>query len=182
MKVVDTRISDVKIIEPNVFGDDRGFFLETWSSAAFVNAGLNINFVQDNHSRSAQGVLRGMHYQIRHSQGKLVRCTIGEVFDVAVDLRQSSAHFGQWVGVVLSADNKRQLWVPPGFAHGFYVTSEIADFQYKCTDIYAPEHERSLLWNDPAVGIDWPLLDGVATQLAVKDKAATVLSECEVFD
>ena len=182
MKVVDTTINDVKIIEPNVFGDDRGFFLETWSSAAFANAGLNINFVQDNHSRSAQGVLRGMHYQIQHPQGKLVRCTSGKVFDVAVDLRKSSVHFGEWVGVELSAENKRQLWVPPGFAHGFYVMSESADFQYKCSDIYAPEYERSLLWNDSAVGIDWPLVDGVETQLATKDKAATVLSESDVFD
>lgn len=182
MKVVDTRINDVKIIEPTVFGDDRGFFLETWSNSAFVNAGLDITFVQDNHSRSAQGVLRGLHYQIRHPQGKLVRCTIGEVFDVAVDLRKSSAHFGQWVGVVLSAENKRQLWIPPGFAHGFYVMSETADFQYKCSDIYAPDHERSLLWNDPSVGIDWPLVEGVETQLAAKDKAAAVLSESDVFE
>lgn len=182
MKVIDTNIDDVKIIEPNVFGDDRGFFLETWSSAAFEKAGLEVNFVQDNHSRSAQGVLRGMHYQIKHPQGKLVRCTAGEVFDVAVDMRKSSAYFGQWVGAVLSAENKRQLWVPPGFAHGFYVMSETADFQYKCSDIYAPEFERSLLWNDPAVGIEWPLVDGIETQLAAKDQAATILSESDVFD
>jgi len=142
MKVIDTKLNDVKIIEPNVFGDDRGFFMETWSQAAFDKAGLDIQFVQDNHSRSAQGVLRGLHYQIK----------------VAVDMRKSSPQFGQWVGVVLSADNKRQLWVPPGFAHGFYVMSASADFQYKCSDIYAPDYERSLLWNDPAVGVEWPLL------------------------
>ena len=182
MKVVDTKLDDVKIIEPNVFGDDRGFFLETWSHAAFSKAGLDINFVQDNHSRSAQGVLRGLHYQIKHPQGKLVRCTDGKVYDVAVDLRKSSADFGRWVGVILSAENKRQLWVPPGFAHGFYVMSPTADFQYKCSDIYAPEFERSLLWNDPEVGIDWPLVDGVETQLAAKDQAAKVLSESDVFD
>lgn len=182
MKVIDTKLNDVKIIEPNVFGDERGFFLETWSDAAFIKAGLEINFVQDNHSRSAQGVLRGMHYQIKHPQGKLVRCTAGEVFDAAVDMRKSSPQFGQWVGVVLSAENKRQLWVPPGFAHGFYVMSETADFQYKCSDIYAPEYERSLLWNDPEVGIEWPLVAGVETQLAAKDQAATILSESDVFD
>jgi len=181
MNVVDTRINDVKIIEPTVFGDDRGFFMETWSQAAFIKAGLDIHFVQDNHSRSAQGVLRGLHYQIQHPQGKLVRCTAGEVFDVAVDLRKSSTQFGQWVGVVLSAANKRQLWVPPGFAHGFYVMSQSADFQYKCSDVYAPEYERSLLWNDPAVGIEWPLVDDVETQLAAKDEQASVLSESDVF-
>lgn len=182
MQVIDTALDDVKIIEPRVFGDDRGFFMETWSDAGFKNLGLDINFVQDNHSRSAQGVLRGLHYQIKHPQGKLVRCTSGEVFDVAVDLRKSSKQFGQWVGVVLSADNKRQLWVPPGFAHGFYVMSEWADFQYKCSDIYAPDYERSLLWNDPAIGIDWPLVDGAQTQLAAKDEAAVVLADADVFD
>ena len=182
MQIIDTTLDDVKIIEPRVFGDDRGFFLETWSEAAFSKAGLPINFVQDNHSRSAQGVLRGLHYQIKHPQGKLVRCTSGEVYDVAVDMRKSSKQFGQWFGVVLSAENKRQLWVPPGFAHGFYVMSETADFLYKCSDIYAPDHERSLLWNDPAVGIEWPLVDGVETQLATKDAAAVVLSKADTFD
>jgi len=182
MQVIDTSLDDVKIIEPRVFGDNRGFFLETWSDAAFSNAGLTVNFVQDNHSRSAQGVLRGMHYQIKHPQGKLVRCTAGVVFDVAVDMRKSSRQFGQWFGAVLSADNKRQLWVPPGFAHGFYVMSETADFQYKCSDIYAPDYERSLLWNDPAVGIEWPLVDGVDTQLAAKDETAKLLSEADTFD
>jgi len=182
MQVIDTSLDDVKIIEPRVFGDDRGFFLETWSKAGFLAAGLPIEFVQDNHSRSAQGVLRGLHYQIKHPQGKLVRCTRGAVFDVAVDLRKSSQQFGQWFGVELSADNKRQLWVPPGFAHGFYVLSESADFQYKCSDIYAPEYERSLLWNDPAVGIAWPLVNDETPKLAEKDAAATTLSASDVFD
>ncbi len=182
MKIVDTAIDSVKIIEPSVFGDERGFFMESWSEAAFASAGLPIKFVQDNHSRSAQGVLRGLHYQIKHPQGKLVRVSAGEVFDVAVDLRRSSKDFGKWVGVLLSAENKRQLWVPPGFAHGFYVTSESADFQYKCSDIYAPEYERSLLWNDPTVGVDWPLVDGVETQLAAKDAAGTVFAELDTFE
>lgn len=182
MQVIDTSLTDVKIIEPRVFGDDRGFFLETWSEAAFSSAGLPINFVQDNHSRSAQGVLRGLHYQLKHPQGKLVRCTAGEVFDVAVDMRKSSEQFGQWFGVVLSAENKRQLWVPPGFAHGFYVMSEMADFQYKCSDIYAPDYERSLLWNDPAVGIEWPLIADAETQLAEKDAAASLLADADTFD
>jgi len=181
MQVIDTTLDDVKIIEPRVFGDDRGFFLETWSESAFKDAGIAAKFVQDNHSRSAQGVLRGLHYQIKHPQGKLVRCTSGEVFDVAVDMRQSSKQFGQWFGVVLSAQNKRQLWVPPGFAHGFYVMSETADFQYKCSDIYAPDFERSLLWNDPTVGIEWPLVAGVDTQLAAKDEAAKLLVDADKF-
>ena len=153
MRILETSLSDVKTIEPTVFGDERGFFMETWSQRAFAEHGIEQNFVQDNHSRSARGVLRGMHYQIKHPQGKLVRVTQGEVFDVAVDMRKSSPQFGQWVGVELSDKNKRQLWVPPGFAHGFLVLSETADFQYKCTDIYAPEYERSLIWNDPDVGI-----------------------------
>lgn len=182
MKVLDTALDDVKIIEPAVFGDERGFFMETWSAAAFAKAGISDSFVQDNHSRSSQGVLRGMHYQIKHPQGKLVRVTSGEVFDVAVDLRRSSSQFGQWVGVHLSATNKRQLWVPPGFAHGFYVLSESADFQYKCSDIYAPDYERSLLWNDPEVGIEWPLVAGTETQLAAKDLAGQPFSELDVFD
>ncbi len=182
MQVLDTQLDDVKIVEPAVFGDDRGFFMETWSRAAFEQSGLPFDFVQDNHSRSAQGVLRGLHYQIKHPQGKLVRVTSGEVFDVAVDLRRSSKQFGQWVGVHLSATNKRQLWVPPGFAHGFYVLSEFADFQYKCTDIYAPDYERSLLWNDPDVGVEWPLLPEGEPQLAAKDLGGTAFSELDVFD
>ena len=142
MKIIDTSIADVKIIEPRVFGDERGYFMETWSDAKFIENGLNIHFVQDNHSRSTQGILRGLHYQLKHTQGKLVRVVTGKVFDVAVDIRKQSATFGQWVGVELSDTNHRMLWVPPGFAHGFYVMSEQADFLYKCTDIYAPEHEQ----------------------------------------
>jgi len=182
MQVIDTPLNDVKIIAPSVFGDDRGFFMETWSAATFEKNNLPISFVQDNHSRSAQGVLRGLHYQIKHPQGKLVRCTSGEVFDVAVDMRKSSEQYGQWFGLVLSAENKKQLWVPPGFAHGFYVMSETADFQYKCSDIYAPEYERSLLWNDADIGIDWPLVAGVETQLAEKDRDASPFSTADAFD
>ena len=180
MRILETSLSDVKIIEPTVFGDERGFFMETWSQRAFAEHGIEQNFVQDNHSRSARGVLRGMHYQIKHPQGKLVRVTQGEVFAVAVDMRKSSTQFGQWVGVELSDKNKRQLWVPPGFAHGFQVLSETADFQYKCTDIYAPEYERSLIWNDPDVGIDWPLND-LTPQLADKDKAGLLFNECDTY-
>ena len=180
MRILETSLTDVKIIEPTVFGDERGFFMETWSQRAFSEHGIEQNFVQDNHSRSARGVLRGMHYQIKHPQGKLVRVTQGEVFDVAVDMRKSSPQFGQWVGVELSDKNKRQLWVPPGFAHGFLVLSETADFQYKCTDIYAPEYERSLIWNDPDVWIDWPLND-LTPQLADKDKAGLPFNECDTY-
>ena len=180
MKVTPTSISDVLIIEPKVFGDARGFFLESFNQKAFNEAsGLNETFVQDNHSRSTMGVLRGLHYQIQHPQGKLVRVTQGEVFDVAVDLRRSSPTFGKWVGVVLSADNKRQLWVPPGFAHGFVVTSESAEFLYKTTDYWYPEHERSLLWSDSSVGVEWPI-EG-EPQLAAKDAAGTKLQQAEVF-
>jgi dTDP-4-dehydrorhamnose 3,5-epimerase len=182
MQIIDTALDSVKIIEPKVFGDDRGFFLESWNKKLFEDNGLPSHFVQDNHSRSSQGVLRGLHYQLKNAQGKLVRVTSGEVFDVAVDMRKSSPQFGQWVGVLLSESNKRQLWVPPGFAHGFYVTSESADFQYKCTDYYLPEFERSLLWNDPTVGIDWPLVEGVETQLATKDAAGTLLGQSDTFE
>ena len=152
MKIIDTNVADVKIIEPAVYGDDRGFFLETWNEKAFAEKTLPTTFVQDNHSRSSQGILRGLHYQTENTQGKLVRVTAGTVFDVAVDLRKSSPTFGKWVGVELSESNKRMLWVPEQFAHGFYVMSEYADFIYKCTDIYSPAHEQSLAWNDPAVG------------------------------
>jgi dTDP-4-dehydrorhamnose 3,5-epimerase len=182
MQIVDTSLDDVKILEPQLFGDDRGFFMESWNQQKFEKAGLPTQFVQDNHSRSSQGVLRGMHFQIRQPQGKLVRVTEGEVFDVAVDMRQSSKQFGQWVGVVLSASNHRQLWVPPGFAHGFYVMSSSADFQYKCTDYYAPEHERSLLWNDPEVGIEWPLVDGLPPSLADKDAAGQLFADIDVYE
>lgn len=182
MKVITTPIDGLLIIEPQVFGDERGFFCETWQAARYSEAGIDGDFVQDNHSRSRQGILRGLHYQIQNPQGKLVRVTEGEVFDVAVDLRRSSATFGQWYGVTLSADNHRQFWVPPGFAHGFYVLSESADFVYKCTDYYAPEFERSLLWNDAGIGIDWPLVGGQAPTLSQKDAAGLPLASAEVFD
>lgn len=159
MKVIDTAIPDIKIIEPAVFGDERGFFMETWSQKKFEElvTGKPTFFVQDNHSKSKQGILRGLHYQAENTQGKLVRVTSGEVFDVAVDIREGSPTYGQWVGAYLSAENKRQLWVPKGFAHGFYVTSEEAEFVYKCTDYYNPNSEVSVLWDDPALAIEWPL-------------------------
>ena len=181
MKMTPTNIPDVLIIEPKVFGDARGFFYESFNQKAFNEVtGQNATFVQDNHSRSIKGVLRGLHYQIQHPQGKLVRVTQGEVFDVAVDLRRSSPSFGKWVGMVLSADNKRQLWIPPGFAHGFVVTSESAEFLYKTTDYWYPEHERSLLWDDPGVGVAWPISS--APQLASKDVAGKTLKQAEVFE
>jgi dTDP-4-dehydrorhamnose 3,5-epimerase len=179
--VTPTALPEVLVLEPRVFGDDRGFFYESFNRRDFaVATGLDPDFVQDNHSRSAQGVLRGLHYQIRHPQGKLVRVVQGAVFDVAVDLRRSSPRFGQWVGVELSAANRRQLWVPPGFAHGFVVTSESAEFLYKTTDYWYPAHERSLLWSDPAVGVRWPLAGEL--RLAAKDAAGLLLAECECFD
>ncbi len=179
MKVIPTAIADVLIIEPRVFGDERGFFYESFNQKAFNQAtGLALNFVQDNHSRSSKGVLRGLHYQLRQPQGKLVRVVRGAVFDVAVDIRKTSPTFGQWVGVELTEHNHRQLWVPPGLAHGFMVSSESADFLYKTTDYYAPEHERCLLWNDPAIGIEWPL-DG-EPQLSAKDKLGKSLAEAEL--
>lgn len=181
MRVMPTAIPDVLLIEPKVFGDDRGFFFESFNQKVFQEAtGLDLAFVQDNHSRSAKNVLRGLHYQLPpKAQGKLVRVVQGEVFDVAVDLRKSSKTFGQWVGVHLSAENKKQLWVPEGFAHGFVVLSETAEFLYKTTDYYAPEYERSLLWNDPALGIKWPI-DG-QLKLAAKDAAALTLDNADVF-
>lgn len=182
MQIIDTALADVKIIEPQVFGDERGFFLESYNKDRFAEAGIATEFVQDNHSRSGQGVLRGLHYQLQNTQGKLVRVTHGEVYDVAVDMRKSSAQFGQWAGVVLSEANKRLFWVPPGFAHGFYVLSELADFQYKCTEYYAPEHERSLLWNDPDVGVDWPILAGTQPQLSAKDEDGERLHTIDAFD
>ena len=178
--VTATAIPEVLILEPKVFGDARGFFFESFNARDFAQAtGLNVAFVQDNHSKSAQGVLRGLHYQIQHPQGKLVRVVQGEVFDVAVDLRRSSPTFGRWVGERLSADNHKQMWVPPGFAHGFVVLSESAGFLYKTTDYWYPEHERSLLWNDPVIGIDWPL--DAQPLLAAKDAAAALLRDAEVF-
>lgn len=181
MKVTPTSISDVLIIEPRVFGDERGFFFESYNQQAFKTAcGFDAQFVQDNHSRSAKGVLRGLHYQLEQAQGKLVRVVRGAVFDVAVDIRKTSATFGQWVGVELSEENHRQLWVPPGFAHGFLTLSESADFLYKTTDYYAPQHERCIAWNDPTLGIDWPLL-GLAPQISGKDKAGVALGEAVTF-
>ena len=175
MKVSPSALPEVLIIEPKVFGDSRGFFFESFNQRAFNEAtGLDAKFVQDNHSRSTKGVLRGLHYQIQQPQGKLVRVVRGSVFDVAVDIRKSSPNFGRWVGVELTEENHRQLWVPPGFAHGFLVTSDTADFLYKTTDYYAPEFERSVAWNDPAIGVEWPL-DGVAPQLSAKDKAGVSL-------
>ena len=179
--VIPTELPEVLIFEPKVFGDHRGFFFESFNQRDFEQlTGLNVRFVQDNHSRSAQGVLRGLHYQIQHPQGKLVRVTHGEVFDVSVDLRRSSPTFGKWTGVVLSGENKRQLWIPPGFGHGFMVTSEYAEFLYKTTDYWFPEHERSLLWNDPALGIQWPLTG--EPKLAAKDMAGKPLATADTFD
>ena len=183
MKVTPTAIVEVLIIEPKVFGDTRGFFYESFNQNAFNDAtSTNHQFVQDNHSRSAKGVLRGLHYQIRQPQGKLVRVTRGTVFDVAVDIRKSSPTFGQWVGVKLSEDNHRQLWVPPGFAHGFVVLSDSADFLYKTTDYYAPEHERCIAWNDPSIGIEWPLAqhDISQPQLSAKDILGSSLANIDV--
>ena len=179
--VTKTAIPEVLVLEPKVFGDARGFFYESFNARDFEQAtGIDAHFVQDNHSKSAKGVLRGLHYQIQHPQGKLVRVVQGEVFDVAVDLRRKSPTFGQWMGVHLSADNHRQLWVPPGFAHGFVVLSDSAEFLYKTTDYWHPEHECSLLWNDPAIGIEWPLQG--QPLLAAKDAAGKVFSEAECFD
>jgi dTDP-4-dehydrorhamnose 3,5-epimerase len=177
-------IPDVVLLAPKVFGDERGFFFECFNQQSFEAAiARRVNFVQDNHSCSARGVLRGLHYQVQQSQGKLVRVVAGEVFDVAVDLRKSSPTFGQWVGELLSAENKRQMWVPEGFAHGFLVLSENAEFLYKTTDYYAPQHERCLSWNDPSVAIDWPQdrLAGVALQLSAKDQYGLALAKAEVF-
>ena len=179
MQITPTALPDVKLIEPRIFGDDRGFFFESWNRRTFAAAGIDMDFVQDNHSRSRRGVLRGLHYQIEHAQGKLVRVTEGEVFDVAVDLRRSSPGFGRSVGCVLSAANRRMLWIPPRFAHGFVVLSENAEFLYKATDYWFPEHERTLLWSDPALRIDWPL-SGEPT-LAAKDAAGRLLADADVY-
>ncbi len=181
MKGTQTKIPDVWIIEPRVFGDERGFFFESFNEKAFNEAtGNKLPFVQDNHSKSAKGVLRGLHYQLPpKAQGKLVRVVQGEVFDVAVDIRKDSPTYGQWVGEVLSAENKKQLWIPPGFAHGFLTLSDTAEFLYKTTDYWSPEHERAILWNDASLKIDWPL-NGLTPQLAAKDAAASVLSDAEI--
>ena len=180
MNIIATEIPEVLIVEPKVFGDDRGFFYESFNQRQWETAtGLSPNFVQDNHSRSVRGVLRGLHYQIEQAQGKLVRCVLGEVFDVAVDIRKSSATFGKWVGVHLSAANKRQLWVPEGFAHGFLVLSDIAEFLYKTTDYYAPEHERCIGWNDPDIGIEWPFDE--TPKLSGKDAQGAKFMDAEFF-
>ena len=180
MKAIPTAIADVLVVEPAVFGDARGAFFESWNRGAFAKlVGRDVEFVQDNHSISARNVLRGLHYQVQRAQGKLVRVVAGEVFDVAVDLRRSSPTFGKWVGERLSGDNRRMMWIPAGFAHGFLVLSERAEFLYKTTDYYAPEHERTLLWNDPAVGVAWPIQD--APVLKPKDAAGTPLEAAEKF-
>lgn len=179
MKAIATAIPDVVLLEPKVFGDERGFFFESWNRRTLAELGIDADFVQDNHSRSQRNVLRGLHYQIERAQGKLVRVTSGEVYDVAVDLRRSSPTFGQSVGFTLSADDKRMAWIPPGFAHGFCVTSEWAEFLYKTTDYWSPAHERTLRWNDPALGIRWPLHGEPI--LAAKDKAGTPLAQAETY-
>ena len=181
MEVIETAIPEVKIFEPQVFGDERGFFMETFRQDFFDQHCGETHFVQENHSKSGQGILRGLHYQTQSSQGKLVRVTAGEVFDVAVDLRRHSATFGHVVSVTLSAENKRQLWVPEGFAHGFYVTSDYAEFSYKCTDYYAPAFERSLRWDDPELAIEWPLIDDQLPQLSDKDQRGDFLRDATVF-
>ena len=179
MKVASTELEGVVIIEPRVFGDDRGFFLESYNARDFEKAGLSATFVQDNHSGSRRGALRGLHYQVEHAQGKLVRVTVGEVFDVVVDLRRSSPMFGRSFSIMLSAENRRMLWVPPGFAHGFLTTSDYAEFLYKTTDYWYPQHERTLLWNDPGLGIAWPL--SAAPILTAKDAAGTPLAQADVY-
>lgn len=181
MHPVTTPLKDALILEPRVFGDARGFFLESWNRRSFAALGLDADFVQDNHSRSARGVLRGLHYQAQQPQGKLVRVVAGAVYDVAVDLRRSSPSFGQWFGTELSAENQRMFWVPPGFAHGFLVLSESADFLYKATDYYAPEHERAIRWDDPDLAIDWPLADIGTPILAAKDAAAGRFRDAELY-
>jgi dTDP-4-dehydrorhamnose 3,5-epimerase len=182
MKAIPTNLPDVLIIEPLVFYDARGFFMETYHDLKMAELGIAAAFVQDNHSRSQRGALRGLHYQIRHAQGKLVRVVAGEIFDVAVDVRRYSPTFGQWTGAVLSAENKLQLWIPPGFAHGFYTLSESADLIYKVTDYYAPEWDRTLLWNDPQLNIDWPLIDGQPPLLSPKDLQGRLLDQADVFE
>jgi dTDP-4-dehydrorhamnose 3,5-epimerase len=181
MNIIDTKLSDVKILEPKVYGDARGFFVESYRDDWFKEHIANVDFVQDNHSKSSQGILRGLHYQTKKTQGKLVRVVEGEVYDVAVDLRSNSSTFGQWFGTLLSAENKRQLWIPAGFAHGFYVTTKFAEFVYKCTDYYAPEYEESLLWNDPNLAISWPLVKSEFPQLSIKDSNALSFERAHYF-
>jgi dTDP-4-dehydrorhamnose 3,5-epimerase len=179
---IETPLPGCFLLEPLVHGDDRGFFIESWNRRTYRELGIDFDYVQDNHSRSTQGVLRGIHYQIDNPQGKLVRVTSGSVFDVAVDLRRGSPTFSRWFGVELSEANKRIFWVPPGFGHGFYVTSETADFQYKCTEYFTPENDRGIRWNDPSIGIEWPLVDGGDPSLSGKDSAAPLLEDAEVFE
>jgi len=181
MEYIRTSIPEVVVLQPKVFGDERGFNLETFRANEFARECADVTFVQDNHSGSRQGILRGLHYQIQHAQGKLVRAVAGEIFDVAVDIRENSKTFGQWVGVVISAQNHMQIWVPAGFAHGFYVMSEWAEVFYKVTDYYAPEYERGILWNDPAINIEWPLVNGQTPTLSEKDKAARLLKDAEIY-
>lgn len=182
MNLIPTSLPEVFLIEPKIFEDERGFFFESFQKQKFAEAGISFDFVQDNHSRSQQGTLRGLHYQIQQAQGKLVRVIAGEIFDVAVDIRKSSPTFGQWAGDYLSSENKKMLWVPPGFAHGFYVTSPYAEVLYKATDYYAPQWERSILWDDLEIGIDWPLVNGTKPILAPKDKAGTPLKNADVYE
>lgn len=182
MEFIATDLPGVVLVQPKVFGDERGFFMETYRMDRFAEAGIPTRFVQDNHSRSQQGVLRGLHYQIQQAQGKLVRVIVGEVFDVAVDIRRNSPFFGRWTGAHLSAENKREMWVPPGFAHGFYVLSDWAEVTYKTNDYYAPQWERSIAWNDPQICIQWPLIDGQQPSLSGKDMKAAYLADAEVFE
>lgn len=180
MNVTSTEIPDVLLIEPRIFGDDRGFFFESYNMQAFADkAGVDLQFVQDNHSRSTKNVLRGLHYQVEQAQGKLVRAVVGSIYDVAVDIRRSSATYGQWVGRLLTAENKHQLWVPPGFAHGFLVVSDVAEVLYKATDFYAPQHERAIRWDDPGLGISWPISE--QPSLSNKDAAGSLLQDAEVY-
>lgn len=181
MQFEPTRLPEVVLIKPRVFGDARGYFFETWQAREFSAAGISMPFVQDNHSHSSRHTLRGLHFQIEQPQGKLVRVTRGEVFDVAVDIRRSSPRFGQWVGVVLSDANHHMLWVPPGFAHGYLALSEEIDFIYKCTDLYAPQHERGIRWNDAHIGVQWPLASGVAPILSAKDAVAPLFKDAESY-
>ncbi len=182
MRCIATPLPGLQLLEPAVYGDERGFFLESWNAQVFHSLGIDASFVQDNHSSSRQGILRGLHYQTEHTQGKLVRAVRGSIYDVVVDLRQSSPTFGQWYGVELSAANKHMLWVPPGFAHGFYVTTEEAEMVYKCDSYYAPEHEVTLAWDDPTLAIDWPLVEGVKVQLSAKDREGLSFDEVPKFD
>ncbi len=182
MEFVPTRLPDVILIRPKVFEDPRGFFMDSWHQELFEQEGISTSFVQDSHSGSVAGTIRGLHYQIKQAQGKLIRVVKGEAFDVAVDIRKSSQDFGQWAGEVMSAENRKMIWIPPGFAHGFLVLSKSAEFEYKCTDYYAPEHERTLQWDDPDIGIDWPLLEQQKPILSDKDQLGLPLKDAEVYD